>query len=243
MAKFEYSDEHSKWVVENKDIHSSYESIVRAFNKEFGTDKSVNAIQQFMAKKLGVYLDTDRKATHYTRLEEEWLVENYEKFDTYEELTEELNRTFGRGRQRSSVREKCTKRLGLKGMKNPTSFSEGHEQTQVPIGTIRKTSNGTTYIKVMDCKGSKMSGYEEPYWLPIQKKVWIDRYGEVPDGKMVIFLDCNKENLDISNLYCIDRKISAVLASNGWYSDNGELTLTAIKWCELFYAMKKEGLK
>lgn len=69
--------------------------------------------------------------------------------------------------------------------------------------------------------------------------MWIDHYGEVPDGKMVIFLDCNKENLDIGNLYCIDRKISAVLASNGWYSDNGELTLTAIKWCELFYAIER----
>lgn len=240
MAKFEYSEKHGEWVVKNKDRHSSYESIVKAFNQEFGTDKSVNAIRQFMSKKLKVYLDTDRKATHYTRSEEKWLVENYKRFDNYQDLTNGLNKEFGRGRQSSSVREKCSKRLGLKGIKSSTSFKDGHEQEQLPIGTIRKTSNGTTYIKVLDSKGSKMSGYDEPYWLPIQKKIWIDHYGEVPEGKMVIFLDCNRENLEISNLYCIDRKISAVLASNGWYSDNGELTLTAIKWCELFYAMKKE---
>lgn len=83
-----------------------------------------------------------------------------------------------------------------------------------------------------------MSGYQEPYWLPLQKKIWIDHYGKVPKGKMVIFLDGDRNNFDIDNLYCIDRKISAVMASNNWYTSSREHTLTAIKWCELYYAMK-----
>ena len=85
---------------------------------------------------------------------------------------------------------------------------------------------------------SHISGYAEPYWIPIQKKIWQDHYGEVPEGKMVIFLDGDRENLDIENLYCIDRRISAIMAANKWYTNSRDHTLTAIKWCELHYAMK-----
>lgn len=176
---------------------------------------------------------------YYTKEEEEWLVDNYCKYETYDDLTMGLNKHFGNDRLTSSVREKCTKRLGLKGMKNPTSYKNGNIKDQCPIGTVRKMNNGCTYIKVKDSTHSYQSGYREPYWLPIQKKIWIDHYGEVLDGKMVIFLDGNRENLDISNLYCIDRRISAVLAVSGWYSEDGNITLTAIKWCELHYALER----
>lgn len=70
------------------------------------------------------------------------------------------------------------------------------------------------------------------------EKVWEDYYKkEVPKGKMVCFLDCNRDNIDISNLYCIDRKISAVMSKNKWWSKDKDRTLTAIKWCELYYAL------
>lgn len=125
-------------------------------------------------------------------------------------------------------------------MKNNGKYEKKNEKEQCPIGTIRKTTNGVTYIKVKDSRLSFQSGYREPYWLPIQKKIWQDHYGEVPSGKIVIFLDGNHDNLDIENLYCIDRKISAVMAKNRWFTESREHTLTAIKWCELFYAMKVE---
>lgn len=184
-------------------------------------------------------METVRKAARYTQAEEEWLLENYSKCSTYKELTTELNNRFGNERKITSVREKCTKGLGIKGMKNPTTYRKGNVKEQCPIGTTRKSSNGNTYIKVTDSAYSYQSGYREPYWFPIQKKVWIDHFGEVPKGKMVIFLDGNRENIDINNLYCIDRRISAILASHSWYSDNADLTLTAIKWCELFYLLRQ----
>lgn len=233
-----YNKKHIRWVIENAKRYTSYSLITQDFNKEFGMAKSVNAFQQFMTKKLGIYLVTDRKAMHYTQAEEKWLVKNYNKHQTYEDLTIALNRLFCKKRAITSVREKCTKQLGLKGMVNPTAYRKGNIKDQCPIGTIKKTNNGCTYIKVKDSTHSFQSGYREPYWLPIQKKVWIDHYGKVPKGNMIIFLDRNRENLKINNLYCIDRKISAIMASNGWYKENGKLTLTAIKWCELFYAMK-----
>lgn len=237
-GNFTYTKEHDMWLKENYIKYNSYKKIADDFNHRFGAIKSVSAIQQRLCKRIGVYLNTAKKSTHYTEAEEKWLIENYNKFDNYTDLTTKLNNTFGKNKTVNSVRDKCTKQLKLKGIISQTSFKTGHAQTQLPIGTVRKSTNGAVYVKVRDSSLSRQSGYREPYWVPIQKKVWVDRYGEVPDGKMVIFLDCNSNNIDISNLYCIDRKISAIMASNGWYSSNRDLTLAAIKWCELFYAIK-----
>ena len=74
--------------------------------------------------------------------------------------------------------------------------------------------------------------------MPLQKKIYQDAYGEIEEGKMVCFLDGNAENFDIDNLYPIDRKISAVMSANQWWTKDREHTLTAIKWCELHYALK-----
>jgi hypothetical protein len=237
MAKI-YTEDQDLWLLENHHKYDSYEKITDDFNTHFGTLKSINAIQQHMYKGIGVHLVTVKNSSHFSEQEDKWLIDNYCRFHDYKNLVIELNRIFGNNRPINSVRERCTKRLKLNGIKSRTSYKKGHRQVQLPIGTIRKTTNGTTYIKVKDSYLSRQKGYREPYWLPIQKKVWQDHYGEVPDGKMVIFLDGNNENIDISNLYCIDRKISAIMASNGWYSSNRDITLTAIKWCELFYAIK-----
>lgn len=56
---------------------------------------------------------------------------------------------------------------------------------------------------------------------------------------MVIHLDGNKLNCDIDNLYCIPKKFRALMNKNHWYTDSREHTLTAIKWCELYYALRK----
>lgn len=177
---------------------------------------------------------------HYTKEQEKWLRSSISQYDSFSELTNAFNKHFNEDRKVTSVQEKCNKRLKLKINKNAGRFKDRNRKEQLPIGTIRKGGNGSVYIKVKDSFLSYQSGYEEPYWLPIQKKVWQDHYGDVPDGKMVIFLDGNRENLDINNLYCIDRRISAIMAKNRWYMNNREHTLTAIKWCELHYALKED---
>jgi hypothetical protein len=241
MKKFAYGAKHRDWALKNYSKYCSYKQLTQDFNAHFGERKSTVAVQQFLTKSVGVYLRTPKKSEHFTKAEETWLVENYDNHETYPDMTAAFNAEFCREKSVEAVRDKCTKRLALRGKKNPTSYKKGNLKAQCPIGTVRKNC-GYTYIKVKDSAHSFQNGYEDPYWLPLQKKVWVDHYGDVPAGKMVIFLDCNQENFDIENLYCIDRSISAVLANNGWYSTNRELTLTAIKWCELFFALKKGAL-
>lgn len=55
---------------------------------------------------------------------------------------------------------------------------------------------------------------------------------------IIVFLDGDKTNYNKENLYRVSRKVNFMMCNNRWYFNNAKLTLTAIKWCELFYAMK-----
>lgn len=235
-----YTDIQKEWILNNYKECNSYKEFTEKFNQKFELHKSVNALSQFLTKTLGIYIETKKTKMRFSKDEEQWLIDNYSKFMSYDELTKQFNKTFNRQKDKKHLQDKCIKRLKLKGMPNITKFQKGHLQRQCPVGTIRKSDNGITYIKVLENAYSYISGYKEPYWLPIQKKIWQDYYGKVPKGKMVIFLDGNKSNLDINNLYCIDRRISVVMAKNKWYTNSKEHTLTAIKWCELYYALNNK---
>ena len=182
-----------------------------------------------MAKQLHIY---------YTKEQEDWLRDNYYRVKSYDDLTAAFNERFETIRNRESIKDKCVKRMGLSGMPNPTRYGL-KEKEQLPIGTIRKSQTGT-YIKVLEVPPkANLSGYAEPYWLPLQKKIYQDAHGKIGTDQMVCFLDANPENFELDNLYCIDRKISAIMSKNRWWTDSKEHTLTAIKWCELYYIVKE----
>lgn len=172
----------------------------------------------------------------YTEQEKQFCRENLKLFNCYEDFSKAFNEHFGLEISREKLKDLCTKRLKIGIGKSKTCFQKGHKKRSLPIGTISKTSYGT-YIKVADTL-THFSGYKEPDWLPLQKKIYQDAFGTIPKGKMVIFLDCDKTNFSLDNLYCIDRKISAQLAKNRWYSKDKDVTLTAIKLCELQQALK-----
>ena len=171
----------------------------------------------------------------YTEAENNFLHENISKHECYADLTDAFNFQFGLDRKTEHIREHCTKRLKIKLGKNKTSFKNGCRHLALPIGTIRRGANGT-YIKVSDVH-SGISGYSAD-WMPLQQKVWEDANGKMPEGKMICFLDCDHENFALENLHCIDRRISIILTANKWWSEDSNITLTAIKWAEMYWAIK-----
>lgn len=238
-----YTKEKTDWLIENAPSAKSYKELTEGFNVVFHETKSIGAIYQKITKDLHINIASDKKANWYSAEEKQWLVENHPLYNDYNTITATFNTMFHKNKTVSSIRELCGKRLNLKsksGIGGTTKFKPGNRKDQLPIGTIRKNKNGSTYIKVQDAYLALVSGYREPYWKPLQKKIYEDAYGEIPKGKMVIFLDCDRTNFDLSNLYCIDRRISAVLAKNQWYTCDRELTLTAIKWCELYFDLKNK---
>ena len=70
--------------------------------------------------------------------------------------------------------------------------------------------------------------------------IWEQHHGEVPADHMMIHLDSNPLNCDISNLRCIPIKYRAFLRHNDWWNAPAEVKETALKWCELYYTLKGE---
>ena len=82
---------------------------------------------------------------------------------------------------------------------------------------------------------------KEKRFYPKRRFVWEQLHGEIPTGHSIICLDSDQMNCDPSNLYCIPNGFKAILSRNNWWFSNAELTLAAIKWCELHFAIKEVG--
>ena len=85
-------------------------------------------------------------------------------------------------------------------MVKPTMFKKGNKPANTkPAGTInvRADSSGRLYqyIKIKDC-----------HWELLQRYVWTKANGEIPPGSVVIFLDGNYLNCELTNLQVISRR-------------------------------------
>ena len=93
------------------------------------------------------------KHIFYTPEQEQWLIDNYYLVNSYDELTELFNKRFCINRNKDSIRDKCSKRLGLKGKINSTlavfSLKQlgWRDQQQVDVGTDTKKSIKITLVK------------------------------------------------------------------------------------------------
>lgn len=177
----------------------------------------------------------------FTAAEDEFLRSHIESH-SYAEMAKMLTERFGIQRNLYAVSDRCTKQLKIKREKNSGQFKNGRKRRK-KIGDEAEV-NGYIYVKIADVYfegASTPTGYGLPNWKPKQQVVWERSNGEnVPDGRFVIFLDGDNNNFAADNLYCIDRKISARMASNGWFSGDATVTLTAIKYCELMDALKSK---
>ena len=180
------------------------------------------------------------KRHHYTEEEKAWLKANINA-GTYTELTRLFNATFGADVNKYSISDVCSKRMKLQKESNSGRFDKGSpvRSKTYPIGTERKY-NGYWMVKVDNKyhEGKTTTKMFCENWKPKQIHIYEQVHGTITNNSFVVFLDCNPENFDIKNLYCIDRRILSVMNNNHWFKSDPVLTLTAIKWCELHYAIK-----
>jgi len=180
------------------------------------------------------------KIHRYTKEENAWLTENINLYGSCAEVHQAFIKRFYNV-SFLSLTCHCTETLKLH-RNNDGRFNKGHKGRELPLLTEKDGQNGVIYIKVKKSKkAEKITSYCEPYWIPKQKYVYEKFYKiKVPKNKYVIFLDGNRNNYLIENLYCINRKISVLMAKNQWYTNNRENTLTAIKLCELQLLLKNQ---
>ena len=119
---------------------------------------------------------------------------------------------------------------GTKGLTkaNVTSFKKGQKpHNYKPLGSERIVKDGYCEVKVSDT-GRR--------WRPKHVLIYEKHHGKVPKGSAVIFLDGDKRNFDIDNLYLVTRSQLAMLNKNSLIQKDADLTKTAINVVDL---MKK----
>ena len=182
----------------------------------------------------------------YTPEEEKWIKENIDKYVNSVTMIKDFNATFNRNRAADSLRSKIHHLLPdhnfpFSGGKQK---GEGSSSTALPVGS-ETWRDGYLYVKIANNPLPKHFTVEElrKNWVQKHRLIWETKHGKIPKNGIVVFLDGDKTNFNLSNLYCTDKKVTTVMIRNKWFSTNPEITLTAIKWSELFYTLKKETEK
>jgi hypothetical protein len=248
-----YTEEELKWIEDNLDagVFRNQQHFVDVFNALFGTSVTKSAMVAVLSNR-GWKLTTYHNTPRWTDEMDEWLRENYPAYDCdFVRMADDFNEVFGTNKANYDI----TKRLERKGIHKPRKkagninkgcFKRGQKGINaLPVGTIRYNSDGRPFIKVQECNGESGAGsgsghnYREPWWKPLQKKIWEDHYGDVPDGYIVCSLNGDPSCTDIEQIGIIDKRGTVRMAKNGWWDiDHTAIKATAVSWCNLYYALK-----
>lgn len=178
------------------------------------------------------------KHHHYTQEEIEWLLHQEPEL-TYKEIAKAFNERFHTELSAGKISDLMCKRLKVK--RTPKGQFQGGPKPKLRIGD-EVIKDGYIWVKVDNTYIPGRTNYKEyqKNWRRKSDLVWESMHGSIPKGYFLIYLDKNPLNCDIDNLYMVNRKIHMIMTSNNWYSENKQQTLTALKWCELFYAIKNK---
>lgn len=175
----------------------------------------------------------------YTDKENEWLKEHINDCK-WDELTERYNAEFGKSRTKTALKRHCWGVLHIISERKGY-FPKGNVPHNINDIGAEMWENGYLWVKVNNIKGKHGSHHAyRQNWKQKHIVIWEEAHGKLPEGKQIVFLDGDRTNFDLDNLYCVDLRIMAVMNRNKWFTDNRENTLTAIKWCELHFALKDE---
>ena len=174
----------------------------------------------------------------YTEEMQEFILNNY-KGITSQELADKFSEHFGvivkasqmksfkgnhrlaSGVDRKFVKGQVSHNKGMKGCYAGCEkgwFPKGNTpHNHKPVGSERLSKDGYIEIKVAEPKK----------WRLKHNVVWEDQNGKIPRNHVVIFLDGNKLNLDISNLKLVSRSELLIMNRYDLFQPDAELTEVA----------------
>lgn len=115
-----------------------------------------------------------------------------------------------------------------------TMFHKGNVPVNhMKVGEYTHTTDGYLIRKVKE-DGAQWERFEF-----VHRRVWEDHNGLIPEGKMVGFLDGDKDNCDIKNLVLVDRAENLELNRTGLRFDDAELTRVGVTVAKVRVAARK----
>lgn len=236
-----YTSEDIEFIRKNIDT-MSFPKMADVFSEKYGNRFLGCSIQKVayrngIKKAVRVYQNgKDRKIRfdNVTEEKKDFIKDNFSSCNTYEELSVMYKKEFGVDCSRDSMNRLCIE-LGLS-HDNAGCFRKGGRTRKLEVGTERVGSGYKQCVKVFD---NELPSGNSSNWVQKSRYVYESHKGKIPKGYLIIHLDGDKNNFDIENLYCVSRRITALLASNDWFRLDKEAKLTAIKLCELNLKLKE----
>lgn len=228
-----FTAEQDDWLRRNHSAEKLIRELTAEFNAAFGEDRSADTMKHHCRK-----LMLQRNNRFFSEEEDRWLSE-HSRDGSYLEVAAEFNRVFGQTRTPGVIKVHCNRALhvGFKNQKYSNSF---------PIGT-EVIRSGFVWVKVSNihCEKSGKLTSNVVNWRQKSHIVWEQHYGSAPpEGYTIVFLNRDTKDCRIENLYAVSPRVMREMSKKKWWSTDRELTLAAIRWCELFYAMKEaEGAR
>ena len=140
-----------------------------------------------------------------------------------------FNDRYGANANPDALATYVRKRTGVVKTREAKYESRSQAMRRFKRGDISVQKRGGRNVKVI---------MTDSGWIPYGRFVWEQEHGKLPDRWVVIFLNNDPTDCRPENLYAIDPYISALMARNRWYSESPDVTLTALKLCELARAYK-----
>lgn len=164
--------------------------------------------------------------------------QNIKYFRTNNKLNSGLTGRFGKGHKAHNKGKKWSEYMSSQGQINSlkTTFKKG----QMPhnyrsVGSERITKDGYVEIKIAD----------PDKWQLKHRFIYEQKYGKIKKGYNLIFLDSNKQNLELSNLKLVSKAEDLVMNNNKLFSTDKDITntgtLIANVICKTNELLKKEG--
>lgn len=168
----------------------------------------------------------------FTKEEEQFIINNY-KGKLATELTKMLNDTFNKNYTCNQIRRYKIKNKLASGV--CTRFYKG----QIPHNLKQEKDE---FIDERGYHRIKINGK----WEMEARYLYEKEHGKIPSDWTVVFLDGNKNNLEITNLMAIHRRDKLVCKNKKMFSQNPEATKVGILTAQLsnkLYDIRKEEKK
>lgn len=219
-----FTAEQDEWLQKKHSPEIVIRVLTAEYNTFWGENRSVDTMKHH-CKRLGL----QQERGDFTPEQDAWLRKRNRKYSA-RDMTVLFNQKFGTHRNPNTIKVHCNRDLRV-------FFLNSHMSTGLPIGS-EKIVNGYVWIKVSDQAHGKNSFYKN--WRQKSHVVFEQHYGSMPpEGYTIVFLDGNKQNTSIENLYAVSGKVNREMGKKKWWNTDPDLTLAAIKWCELFYIIKE----